>query len=260
MIVKSLIISNLQKVRRLFVPPVVCDESIVCYENVTLPARHLRFCGSSFQDDGYFFASALKEADRLIKDLGLTVNSRLLDVGCGPGRLPIGILNRVGKISEYRGVDATEKSIQWCQRHIERHHPNFQFIHINVKNLRYNPGGEILDDSFRLPFKDKEFDIIYLFSVFSHMTNDDVDLYLREFQRILAPKGRIFLTAYVEEGAPDMSINPSNYLMKWSGQLHCVRYSKNFIEVLLSKRGFKIDRFDYQQEADGQSGLYLSHR
>lgn len=226
-----------------------------------LPAKHLRFCGLKLQNDEYFLMSAQKEADRLVKYFGLTLNSRILDVGCGVGRLAIGILSRIGEIQHYRGVDVSKRSIRWCQRYITRRHPSFQFIHIDVKNLRYNPRGKAINIDFRLPFDDKKFDLIYLFSVFSHMIKEDVKVYLKEFQRLLAPSGKIFLTAFIEDGVADMTINPRGYKrIEWEGPLHCVRYNKDFFESLLAENGFVVDLYDHGKGPNGQSDLYISRR
>jgi len=49
---------------------------------------------------------------------------------------------------------------------------------IDVENTRYNPEGEKFSEKFKLPFDDHSFDIIYLYSVFSHMTDQDIIIYL----------------------------------------------------------------------------------
>lgn len=232
--------------------------SYVKYNNVILPAKHLRFCGSKFNDNKYFFSSAIAEADRLKNSFKLNINSRVLDVGCGVGRLPIGILNTIGDIKNYYGIDVSARAIEWCQRFINRWHPTFQFKHIDIENQRYNPHGMKIDNNFSLPFDDKEFDIVYLYSVFSHMSLDDIILYLKEFRRLLMPSGKIFLTAFIEKNVPDMEINPSNYKMTWSGPLHCVRYNKEFFESILKTHNFKIDKFEYGNETNGQSAFYIS--
>lgn len=232
----------------------------VRYKGAILPPKRLRFCGPTFQDEEYFLSSGQREADRLAEHFGLTKDSSVLDVGCGQGRIPIGILDRVGEIAKYRGVDVSEDSIKWCQRYISRKHPNFQFIHIDVKNARYNPKGEQIDSDFRFLFDAAEFDIIYLYSVFSHMRAEDVRAYLRDFRRVLRPDGGIFLTAFVEEGVPDMTENPEGYRLRWKGRLHGVRYDKSFFEKMLAENGFGMDRFDYEAESNGQSGLYISRR
>ncbi len=223
-----------------------------------LPAKHLRFGGKEFKNDDFFLASAQSEAQRLVRRCGLSKASVVLDVGCGVGRLPIGILDQVGDIRVYRGVDVHSKSIRWCKLHIEGSHPSFQFRLIDVKNRCYNPDGSPLSDSFRLPFDDSSFDIIYLYSVFSHMMPDDVSVYLGEFSRLLRPEGKVFLTAFLEEGVPDAVENPPDYRMKWNGPLHCVRFNLSFFTGLVRDAGLRLSEFEYGQETDGQSAIYLS--
>lgn len=168
-------------------------------------------------------------------------------------------ISRVGEVEHYRGVDVDGSSIQWCQRYITRRHPTFQFFHIDVKNSRYNPDGNSIDDNFHFDFPDQQFDIIFLYSVFSHMTEGDIRVYLKEFQRLLVLDGSIFLTGFIEEGVPKMTINPDNYRRPdWKGPLHCVRYDKAYFESLLDEYGFYMNRFDYETENDGQSSVYLS--
>ncbi len=252
---KSFIRSVARRVVNLFIP------DSVRFENAILPAKHLRLCGPEFRRDSYFLASAKAEADRLIQQFGLTEKSSVLDVGCGVGRLTIGIISQLGNIQKYRGIDISKASIRWCQKHITSKHPNFQFIHIDASNPRYNPKGVKIGVDFKLPFDDHEFDIIYLYSVFSHMTTDDIKVYLKEFKRILTRSGKIFLTAFIADGVPDMTINPPNYQLKnWSGPLHCVRYNKDFFSALLAENDFVLDRMDYEQETNGQSAIYVSKR
>ncbi|MBI3762423.1 MAG: class I SAM-dependent methyltransferase, partial [Chloroflexi bacterium] len=142
------------------------------HKGMILPGRHLRLGRSEFSDDEGFLSSGQAEADRLVQRFGLTASTRLLDIGCGPGRLAIGVLSRFKNFQHYRGIDIVKKRIDWCQRHITRHHPGFQFIYLNLQNLRYNPTGKSIGGDFRLPFADGEFDIIYLWSVFSNMTTE----------------------------------------------------------------------------------------
>lgn len=230
----------------------ICNGTII-------PARHLRFCGDAFKDDEYFIHSAVAEAARLEDRLGLSIESSVLDIGCGYGRLPIGILKKAGEIELYQGVDVDKQAIQWCKKYLEKNHPDFKFFHVDVKNLRYNPEGNNLTSEFQFPFDNQIFNIIYLYSVFSHMVVDDIKIYLSEFGRVLSPNGKIFFTAFLEENVPDMSINPEGYRRdKWSSALLCVRYNKKYFEALLDEHGFKIDNFEYEKETHGQSAIYIS--
>lgn len=239
----------------------------VSHNGLILPPKKLRPCGKNFQDDEVYLASARKEADRLVADLGVTEETSLLDVGSGPGRLAIGIRDRVGDVRRYCGVDVNEDSARWGWQYITAKHPNFLFLHIDVENTRYNPDGAASDSDFAFPFGDGEFDLITLYSVFTHMLTDGVRTYLKEFDRILRPDGRIFLTAFLEDNVPDVEENPEGYLgREWKGALHCVRYEREFFEGLLDEAGFKLDDFDAHTWSDdtakehGQRGLYISRK
>lgn len=243
------------RIQRIFGP------QFVVYQDTVLPAKYWRFCGPEFSQDGYFLASAIAEAQRLINSFGLTANSSVLDIGCGFGRLPIGLVKQVENLHQYVGIDVSKKAIRWCQRFITTRQPNFQFIHIDVKNTRYNPRGQAINTAFQLPFADQSFDIIYLYSVFSHMGLEDVRVYLQEFRRLLKLSGKIFLTTFIETAVPDFTVNPENYRTeKWQGPLHCVRFNKTYFANLLAEYGFQIDRFDYEAEANGQSGVFISRQ
>ncbi len=100
--------------------------------------------------------------------------------------------------------------------------------------------------------------MIYLYSVFTHMKAEDTKVYLRELRRLLAPKGAIFLTAYLERDVPDVSINPAGYRQASDKPLHRVRLSRNFFEAMLADNGLAVVRCDEHGEADGQSGVYLA--
>jgi len=225
---------------------------------MTLPSTFLRFGGQNFLDDEVFLQSGEKEAKRLQKDFGLKKEGAVLEIGCGYGRLPIGILSAIGPISTYQGVDVSDGAIQWCKRYISKKHPSFCFLHINAHNKRYNPKGSAITTAFRLPLADHSFDIIYLYSVFSHMHSDEIRPYLKEFRRLLTPTGKVFLTAFVEKNVADEKENPKGYKQQWKGALHCVRYSENFFRSFLAENGLRIHALHHGTETDGQSALYLS--
>jgi SAM-dependent methyltransferase len=182
----------------------------------------------------------------------------VLDVGCGYGRLPIGLLRVVGPV-DYLGVDVHPGSIAWCRRYLERAHPSYRFTWIDRENERYNPGGGAIDEAFRLPAADGSIDLAYLYSVASHLTEAHLVVYLTALRRVLVPGGRVFLTAFVEEGVPPVMVNPPGYAFaRCSGPLHVVRYERGHFTRLLDEAGFGVERFDHGAETDGQSGVYLA--
>lgn len=164
----------------------------------------------------------------------------------------------LGRLGDYTGVDVNASSVRWCQRQLEAHYAGLHFVHVDVENARYNRRGRPLDAAFRLPFEPERFDVIYLYSVFSHMESPEVRRYLAEFRRLLKPGGGVFLTAFLERGVADMEVNPPGYgPMEWKGALHCVRFSVDHFTRLAQETGMAIVRNHHGVEKDGQSAVYL---
>jgi SAM-dependent methyltransferase len=243
----------LKRVARRLVPAadhVRVDGSII-------PSPERRWCGPEFRDDRYYLRSAEAEAERLRDRLGYAAGKRVLDIGCGQGRLAIGALRVLGRV-DYTGLDVDRRSVEWCRRHLQQENPSYRFEHIDVQNDRYNPTGVPLDERFRLAIPDSEADIVYLYSVFSHMTEPDMRVYLAEVRRVLAPGGRVFFTTFVEEGVPEVSINPPDTRLACRGPLHVVRYDRGHLLSVLAESGFSLIDFSHGTEADGQSAIYLA--
>ena len=223
------------------------DRDKVVHEGVVLPPGRLRPNGKRrTNDDEFYLGSTRREVDWMVENLGLSLESSLLDLGCGPGRIALGILDRVGDIRKYRGVDVQQRYVDWAGRHVTAGHPSFQFVRLDSKNGYYNPGGSEIGEDFTLPFADGEFDLACLFSVFTHMLTQDVEKYLEELHRVLGPESKMFLTANLEDGVPDVTDNPEGYRGRWNYRrpLASVRYNQEFFEGLLDKNGFRLERYD----------------
>jgi len=232
--------------------------SSVKFNGTILPPKRRRWCGPEFRDNNYFFQSALIEAKRVKSEFGINNNDNILDIGCGYGRLPIGLIKEFDSIN-YLGIDVNRPSIDWCRKFISENEPKFNFIHFNIKNDRYNERGNEFADDFKFPLDSNSQDLIYLYSVFSHMKIEEMRKYLQDFKRIIKKNGKIFFTAFVEKNVSDYSINPEGYIFKnFSGPLHVVRYDLDFLLNELKIVGFKIEKIFQSVETDKQTGIYLS--
>jgi SAM-dependent methyltransferase len=225
------------------------DREFVLYRGYLLPPRDLRgrMCGDAFRSDDFFLQSAVVEATRLPATLGYSRTNRLVDVGCGLGRLATGLLAEFGDVAySYLGVDANREFVGWCQEHIERRHPSFRFMHIDVANKRYNPNGTVDGNKIRLPVANASADIVYMWGVFTNMAPEHVQIYVSELSRIARDGGKVFLTAFVEDNVPEVSFNPTDYVpYDCSAPLVVVRYNKQWLFSLFSRHGLRIDDFRY---------------
>ena len=217
-----------------------------------LPPGKYRMGGAHFKDDDAFIRTAVRDVKRLERMCGLHDGSRLLDWGCGAGRLAVGVRERMGRIADYHGVDIQPELIEWAQANLAG--PGYRFTLLNVGNERYNPDGS---PERTIGADPGSVDVLYAYSVFSHMNDEDTPAYLRLIREALAADGRAFVTCFVEEDVPGWEENPVGYgPLEWKGRLHCTRFERRHFEDHVAAAGLAVDRFIYGRETDGQS-LYI---
>jgi SAM-dependent methyltransferase len=126
---------------------------------------------------------ALEHVDRDIGSFEI-----VLDFGCGCGRT-LRWLAPWAEKSELHGTDIDRDAISWCQRSI----PFARFA--------------VNDALPPLPYPDESFDLVYLVSVFTHLTEDLQFRWLEELRRVARRGGYVLVTVrgsyYVERLAAD---------------------------------------------------------
>lgn len=158
--------------------------------SIVIPAdRAKNHGGDEFYSGGAKFA----ETFDLWGDLG--PGQRVLDIGCGPGRMAIGIGERYGWSTPLIGFDVIAEDVAVCQAAISSAHANFQFHHIDAWNGQYNPAGVIKPYEVTFPVADESIDFAFATSVFTHMFRREVERYVGEVKRVLRPGG-VFLTSW----------------------------------------------------------------
>lgn len=115
-----------------------------------------------------------------------------------------------------------------------------------------------LENNFNCNQDSRALDIGYLYFVFSHTTENDMRIYLKEISRILNKSGKLFFTTFIEDDVTNFTINPKDHHLTMSGPLHVVQYQKKYLFSIIKEYDFAIQDFSHKTEADGQSVLYLS--
>jgi SAM-dependent methyltransferase len=160
--------------------------------------------------EGDFGAIGDEFLSHLVGLCGLRAEDRVLDVGCGIGRLARPLAGYLSIDGAYAGFDVSADAIAWCTRRY-RHYPNFRFVHADVRNARYNPGGTTPAVAYEFPFEDGAFDVCVLMSVLTHLTADEALHYLGQVRRVLAGGGRMLATVFVlddDAPAPALAFGP----------------------------------------------------
>ena len=204
---------------------------------------------SDFGAAGEFFRGELR-------CLGLlTRGARILDIGCGCGRIALA-LARDPEICElgvsYMGMDIDRTSVAWCSRHITPLNSRFQFYHADCVNSSYNPNGSLPASGFHFPHQDSSFDLVVFTSVLTHTLEDDLRHYLREASRLLCPGGSAYATFFLYQSKEELTAQigrravafPSmhgHYALSCADQpANAIAYQEEFIRRLAGESGLNI--------------------
>jgi SAM-dependent methyltransferase len=157
---------------------------------------------SIYVGDGDYRAIGAEFLGHFVRLGGLKPHERVLDIGCGIGRMAVPLTQYLDERGSYDGVDPVMEGIMWCARTITPAYPRFRFQRLDIAHPLYNPQGSLPGTEVRFGFVEHSFDFIAMVSVATHLPPDELTVYLAEAARLLSPGGRLFLTAFAIEGQP----------------------------------------------------------
>lgn len=237
--------------RRIYYLPFDIKNRITGKEDKLTPPKGKIFIGS-----GDFKLQGQRLLNLLINQGELMPHNRVLDVGCGIGRLAVPLTKYLSNEGSYEGFDIVKSGIDWCNSRINKTFPNFKFIHIDLKNDLYNLKTSNEAKNFVFPYNECDFDLVFLFSVFSHMIPADVDNYLKQIHRVLKDGAICIATFFILN-------DESNILMKENDGLQFkhdmetyalldknvkeanVAYKEKFLFQMIENNNLKIERVNY---------------
>jgi SAM-dependent methyltransferase len=187
---------------------------------------------------------------QVLKEHNIPLESliNVLDFGVGCGRV-IRWWRDWSNKNQFWGTDINPELIEWCQK-------NLDFGKYGVNFLQ--PPTE---------YKNAQFDLIYVFSVFTHLTIDTQRNWLDEFSRILAPNKYLLvsvhgdlLAKYLPENALQVYRKYGYYIMTqdFEGQNLCASYQNQlFSERLFSNHFYILAYLPGALTACGMQDLFL---
>ena len=158
----------------------------------------------------------------LVDFAALSPRSIVLDVGCGTGRVARPLASYLQGVGSYTGFDVSPMAIKSCRRRFASVRPDFCFVEADLLNSEYRSSGSFREEEYTFPAQDSSVDVVFAFSVFSHMRLSSLNHYLVEAARVLKPEGRFLFTAYLltdeRMNNPEHRRNLDRRFQTWNGQ------------------------------------------
>ena len=117
----------------------------------------------------------------LANDLQLQPGDRVLDVGCGPGRLAMVFAERVAPTGSVEGIDAAAEMINRARSQTRRRRVSATFQVAFAQDL---------------PFENDTFDAVACTLALHHVAEDDQPTAVGEMYRVLKPNGRLLIAEF----------------------------------------------------------------
>lgn len=193
------------------------------------------------------FSSSIEALFGLLLAKGLlSEGTTLLDLGCGPGAVPLRLLQERLTVRGYIGIDVHERSVRWCRRRFGRD-ASFRFEVAEVRSP-YGRGGVLDAGDYLFPVEDGSVDLVLAKSLFTHLLERGARRYLSETRRCMSETGRAVLTAFVFDGSlgggpPAFSFSGGDPRIRWRRRAHphaAVAYERRLFEEMISGAGLEI--------------------
>lgn len=208
--------------------------------------------------------------------LPLPGTAKILDFGCGIGRV-LASLRKQGVVSQpIVGMDIMPPVVDFCNAHLKPNMPGLNFELINDKNDHYdqfieqNSGKS--QDVLTLEYKNY-FNVGYAFSVFTHVTKQDFGSLLKFVSSMMVPGGRFLFTCFeLNEFSRYMirhgqSMFPLTNKEEWEGgqilvgdgrdPLAFIAFDRSLVEQMVWDAGMAITKVEYGCWMGGSIGASL---
>lgn len=196
-----------------------------------------------------FINSGKMVLDRLQK-LGVDLADKdILDVGSSCGRLAFAAREKIGN-GTYHGIDIDKVTIEWAKRHFANEKGKFNFNLIDVYSDVYNSSSATDASTYKFPFPESKFDLVFAYSLFTHLLEDELKNYIYNSYRVLRENGKFVFSCFSVNGDLsgtflERSVKSGNtYIYSPDSPRKANAYEKEYIEDILRSAGFRTIVFD----------------
>ena len=209
---------------------------------------------------------AVGNACRGILDRYLTINagSRLLDFGCGIGRVLLSVLNHTPTVGRVTGFDIMPQVINFCDEHIASAFPQTSFEVIQGSNDHYDQfvsaaGVTVAKNREQLQSTyGSTFTGAYAFSVFTHVEMSDFRSLLELVGGLLEPGGEFLFTSFLLTPYSRQAIEQRSGLFPF-GETAFEGNGSVFIGNVSDRLGFIAFDMALVEQVVFDAGLVITH-
>jgi SAM-dependent methyltransferase len=214
------------------------------------PLNTVEACGNQNITD--YINDMLFYTQDIIQQCLLERSSRILDLGCGAGKIGRGLLPYLNQKGSYLGIDVNRSAIDWCTQNITTRNANFIFKSINIANNYYYDGDNKQQNEYDFNFLDsREFDCIISIGLFNYLKPTDTVQYLQKIVKVLTQTGVAYLTFYttncelfIPPESAELSLNIEKAENSFWYEHRCNKYFSvyhlSWLESMLSDAGLVI--------------------
>ena len=181
-----------------------------------------------------------KIMSKFVQSHGLSSGMKVLDFGCGSGRLAYALSKDID-LHSYVGIDIVKDLLRYAGRKCPS---NYKFL---------------INNSLSIQLKDSNFDFAFGFSIFTHLLQTEIMLYSQQIFDLLRPGGT-FIYSFIELDH-HWEIFESSVI---AHREHSRPYphlntfmDRNQVALLAEKCGFKLDQFVEPEDGIGQTAVIL---
>ena len=203
------------------------------------------------------FIDAIKQGDDFLKNFKINTSYQqdksILDVGCGDGSIA-GAFGRQNHDGIYHGFDIKKEWIVLLNK-LFKNKCNYKFFYFDIFHSYYNKNGLKKPESFDFDLINKNYDLIIMNSIITHMTYKTISNYFRNCKSYLSKNGEIYVTTrLIDENFDHTKAFDKRFNIKpieYEGSLTftpnkpelLLAHKKNQILKIIDESGLRVHKF-----------------
>jgi len=179
----------------------------------------------------YYTESGIAAFRLILDHLHLTKTDKVLEVGCGTGRVSVPFIKHLDK--NYHAFDNNLCFIEYCRT------LGGNFTYLDVFHDDWNPAGTIDPLQVEFPYRSRQFSAVFSMVVFNHFRYTWFEHYCSEISRVLTKGGKFFTTLIVAKEPQEEKQPPFQFKHRtdteWYDYRDAPLYNIAFPEILIRR-------------------------